>query len=712
MGDILVKSTGFALHLLEEIFKDKVTVSGVENIPQDNPIMFAVNHFTRAETLIMPYIIHKHTGKVARSLADKALFKGKLGEYLTNTGTLATDNPQRDEIIVGDLLSGESNWIIYPEGNMMKNKKITSEKGKFFLHLKDKTRSLFTGSASLAIKSQLLRDDLLKYDDKMTKWKYQIHNDRAVTAKPTTIIPVNITYYPIRPGENKAMHYAEKFAGRLSTRLAEELEIEGNILAEANMHIHFGKPIFVDDFIAIPRAIATHIPLISKEKKHDLIINYFRHKLTTKFMGEVYKNVCINLDHIFALTLYYSNKTEFHIDDLISEVYLNLKGIQQLENYRLHDSLKMDVFKVLAGKTFPPLKSIMDLAVKEGILVGNDEYEYWSLNREAFDNEYDFHTIRQKNILKILVNEVSLLDEVISVVKENSTRKNEGINQEIFDLLYKKDVDNYDKDYKKYFDKEFSKSFEIGKPFFLKAPNSRIGIVLSHGYKAAPEEIRPLAEFLHKQGFNIYAVRLHGHGTAPINLKNTAWQKWYDSYMRGVVALDQVCDKIFFAGFSTGGLMSLYTAAQQTDKCYGVISINAAVKLHDIRVRLVKMVNFWNELSDKVRGKGVMDYIDDEPEYPEINYSRNYIKGVNELGKLMKSVVANLEKIHAPTLIMQSKFDPIVKAESGKFIFDAIKSKNKMLIEPDLKKHVIVRGDVEKEVYLPILNFINTLCKR
>ncbi len=706
-----MKSTGLALEFLENIFGDKVTVSGAENVPKDRPVMFVANHFTRSETLFLPYIVHKHTGKVARSLADGKLFVGFMGEFLAKTGTMATDDPSRDEIIIGDLITGENNWIIYPEGNMMKNKKVTFDRGKFFLHLKDNVRSLFTGTASMTIKAELLRQDLLKERNRLNCWKYFINDSVPISPQPVTVVPVSITYYPIRPGENKMMNWMAKRAkGNLHPRMAEELEIEGNILAEANMTVHFGNPICVNEYINSSKIfMATAKKEPDDEKRHSLIINNYRHKLTTEFMGDVYNNVSINLDHIFALTLYFFPKTEVHIRELMSRVYLNIKAIQHAPHHRMHDSVKLDVFKVLAGKQFPALKSIFDLAVKEGIIVGGEQNEFLTVNREAFENEYEFHNIRQKNIMKMLVNEMLLLDDVVRVVKTYADVPQEDISQEIFNFLYESDKLRFERDYEKY-KSELSKPREFGAPFFLKGDN-KIGIVLAHGYKASPEEVRPMAEFLNKQGYSVYGVRLHGHGTAPVNLKHTAWQKWYDSYMRGVVALEQVCEKVIFAGFSTGGLVSLYTAAQHPDKCHGVVSINAAAKLHDIRVRFVKAVNFWNELVDKFTGKsGGLDFIEDQPENPHINYSINYVKGVNELGKLIARTMNSLDKVYVHSLIIQSPHDPIIKAESGEIIFNKIRARSKQLVKPEIEKHVIIRdAEAERKVFLPILDFIKSI---
>ena len=73
-------------------------------------------------------MIFKNCNRKVRSLASQKLFVGGLGKYLTSMGTVATSNKNRSEIITGDLLTGRYDWLIYPEGRMIKNKHITSKK--------------------------------------------------------------------------------------------------------------------------------------------------------------------------------------------------------------------------------------------------------------------------------------------------------------------------------------------------------------------------------------------------------------------------------------------------------------------------------------------------------------------------------------------------------------------------------------------------------
>ena len=126
-------ATGQIIALMESFSRIRIRTHGQESIAEGS-IIFVVNHFTRIETLLLPYHIYALTHVPVWSLADHSLFEGPLNSFLEKVGAISTRNPDRDRLIVKNLLTGEANWIIFPEGQMVKDKEAVSGPSFYDLH--------------------------------------------------------------------------------------------------------------------------------------------------------------------------------------------------------------------------------------------------------------------------------------------------------------------------------------------------------------------------------------------------------------------------------------------------------------------------------------------------------------------------------------------------------------------------------------------------
>jgi esterase/lipase len=224
---------------------------------------------------------------------------------------------------------------------------------------------------------------------------------------------------------------------------------------------------------------------------------------------------------------------------------------------------------------------------------------------------------------------------------------------------------------------------------------------------AAPEEIRPLADYLYKNGYNVYGVRLRGHGTAPEDLAIRNWEKWYDSASRGYIIMKNSVKNFSIAGFSMGGGIALLQAANKPGKFAGVISINAPLRLMSIASKFSPLIVAWNKMLTTLKvDKWKMEFVENDPEYPQINYVRNPVSGGYELEKLMRIVENSLGKVTDPALIIQASGDPVVDSISGQEIFEKLGTENKQLFRVHANHHGILRGREADEVNAMVLNFL------
>lgn len=707
---LALKVSSWVVFLVSKLSGANITVSG-EELP-DSPIMFVANHFTRFETFVVPHMLHHQHGRSSRSLADDGTFVGFLGKFMHWVGTISNKNKDRDCIIVEGLLSGEDDWVIYPEGYMVKNKKISFMGGEFCTHSPEYEGPIHTGAAVMALKAKILQ---LRAQDKALACNYACESTAivkdidSVKIDPTLnikMVPVSITYYPIRPGKNRFLEWVDSVVHQRNKRLFEELEIEVNLLMDAHMNIRFGKPITLDEYVA---------PLLEDKKNlyDDAYVNQFidkqRKVLTSDVMRRVYSQMQIHFDHMFILSLITMPTVKVCPSYLKTLIYKNARSLRVLDDYNIHKGLTHALYKLILDENYAPFLSSIEMAITQKILYRDSDGEYL-FDKSLLEKEYPFHKVRVKNTFQVILNEIKWQDEIIKVAIKNSKYTEAVLKVDNFKHLLQREYVFFKKEYKKYTGKVSTKRNKGAPRIYFDAKND-VGVVLSHGYMAAPKELSGLAEYLFQKGINVHVIRLRGHGTDPEALKSVKMQDWVIDFERAFVALSQVCNKVFIGGFSMGGLLALDHATKH--KVDGVIAINTALKLHDLRVSyVVPTLHFFNEMISMLKAKGIMEWIDNShTEQPKVNYHKHPLASVAQMEKLMSRVDDTLQNITAPILIIQGNNDPVVKRESGKLIYDSVKSKEKKLLLLARKRHSILSDDGCDEVFDAVNVFIHTESK-
>jgi len=103
------------------------------------------------------------------------------------------------------------------------------------------------------------------------------------------------------------------------------------------------------------------------------------------------------------------------------------------------------------------------------------------------------------------------------------------------------------------FPRNWNRSFE------LTNPSPRGGALLIHGLTDSPYSLRSTAEILHRNGFHIVGLRLPGHGTTPLALRQAEVEDWRAAVRIAYEHLVEVVDDgpIMLVGYSNGGALSL-----------------------------------------------------------------------------------------------------------------------------------------------------------
>ncbi len=719
MGSRAYLATGVFLRAIEKMLSMNLRVSGAEHL-SDRPTLFVVNHFTRFETMIVPYIVHRYIPRPLRSLADHALFRGVFGRYLDSCGVMSVREPLRNRTIIGDLITGRYSWVIYPEGLMMKNKKIVHGR-RLPLVGRHRHAVPHTGAAVLALKSEISKRRYLRacaigdtQESQYYQDRYSLDGPDAVFTDSTVMVPVNITYYPLRPDTNILHRIAKLVRPDLPARIDEELQVEGTILlGDSDMSIHFGPPIQIADHLDKPTEVLRRLAgLVSKPLATEFLLKRQAQRLIGQAMRTIYDSAEINFDHLFCYGLRALKQAAIPVDRLHRVLYLSAVQLRQHGDLRLHPQLEGDLTPMLTGQSFEPLDSIVALAQQDGVLRVEDGY--YHVNQSAMTDTHDFHAIRLHNAVQVVANELEPITAAVAVIERYARFDEKTLRRRVPKGVLQADRNAFIRAYDRSCPQGECKPVHVGEPFFLEAPRADVGVVLAHGYLSAPQEIRPLADYLYDRGYSVYGVRLKGHGTAPEALARVDWEEWFRSISRGYAAMRHRCSQVVVGGFSLGGVLAMCLAAAYQQQIAAVFSINAPMKLRDRRTFMVPAVIWWDRLRHSMRIPGAAhSWVSNErTENPGINYEVNYLRGTRQLQLAIAACRKQLDRVTAPALVIQANADPLVHPDSADTIYNELGSSSKYIAKMDYDRHVIVRGDDSDRVFEKIGWFVDRITKR
>ncbi len=716
MNRFAFELSNYTMKTFSGFSKANVKISGEKNIPEGS-VIFTANHFTRIETIFLPYHIHNISKKEVWSLAADDLFNVPiLKGFLNNLGAVSTKAPNRDELILKTLLSGNVQWIIFPEGMMVKNKKLI-QKDQFTLRNDESTSRPHTGAAIVALRCEFYRERLRRMNqmrepefDRLVQ-VFEIKDIDTVLNQETFIVPVNITYYPASPKENILSKIGQILMKEPSQRMMDELMTEGSMLfSNVDITIRFGKPIeiksylidpYLESMLTVKRKIEFDHDVSSKQIARESSI-----EIMENYMAAVYNMTSLNYDHVMACILKHFpyRKNGIDVYEFKCKVYYAILWLTQDRDYYVSNNFYENQIHLLTDDRYNRFTDFFQIAHETDVIDLKENRIF--KDQTKFLATSNFHTIRVENPILVMANEVEPVGEVENFLKKIAQKSFNEIKSMVKDRVSEKIQVDFSKDYNQNFLEDESKKKRVGKPIFLKHVKESTGILLIHGYMAAPKEVKPFAEYLHKKGFTVYAPRLKGHGTAPEDLANTHFDQWIESVEEAFIVLRHTCSKVIVGGFSTGAGLALEISTRMKE-ITAVFAVAPPMRLQDLGSYFIPAIDTWNSMFKKLHLESMAkEFIDNNPENPHINYIRNPIAGVHQLEKLMVYLEPKLKTITQPTLVVQSRKDPVVNPKGTLKLFNQIGSEFKEYYIFDYQRHGILLGEGVERVYKSIENFI------
>ncbi len=706
-------TSSLAIKTLANLSKANITLHGTEHVPLD-PVIFVINHFTRIETILLPHYLYKLVEKPIWSLASGSLFKGGLEHYFNLVGVVSTDDPNRDDLVVKTLLAHEANWVIFPEGSMVKTKQIMNG-NKLVVDGPKGAHRPHTGAAALALRTEIYRRHLLNdYAARQTVLdELGIDKLDAVSSASVKIVPVNLTYYPIRARENILSSLAEKMVKGLSERAIEEFMTEGTMmLSGVDIDVRFGKPIDVASYLEKGKLGRE----LKKQDQSQLAITddlksamkSTAGEIMHRYMQDIYAMTTVNHEHLFASFLRLVPTGKICEKGLRKRTYLAANRIADLDcdKYYYHRSLKGSQAHLLTDDRHGKFADFLQLALEKGILIEEDDCLY--RDKKRLSAPISFHRSRIDNPVEIMANEVKPLTWLKKLLGFIAIQPGFLLKINIFRHIYSRAKQTYKDDVSRLEHPVDAERLKQGRPFLLPGLRRDKGVVLIHSYLATPGEVRELANRLWRKGYWVYGLRLPGHGTSSTDLAQRGYKEWIDEVEEGYLLMHSACKKVIFCGVAVGASLAL-EAASRIEDIAGVVAVSPPGKLSDYSKKFMPNTDLWNRFVNKIQRQDDEQYFEFISEDPHMNYKKNPFTGILEVGKLLDLVDGNIEKIRCPVFIIQGNNNPVINEASSRLLYDRLQYEGKQfgLYTSDL--HIIINGKGSGPVQRAILSFISRM---
>lgn len=241
------------------------------------------------------------------------------------------------------------------------------------------------------------------------------------------------------------------------------------------------------------------------------------------------------------------------------------------------------------------------------------------------------------------------------------------------------------------------------KPFFMDGKIKDECILLLHGFTGTPADMRPLAEYLNKngEGFPVCAILFPGHGTKVEDMLPCNWKDWVIYATGEFKKLQALYSKVSVIGLSMGGDVALCIASRL--KVNRIVTISTPIiirnKLNHIAEFLSifrKYINWWNY--KPLEGEAHFDY--------ETGYKGMPMRSIAQLRKLAIAARNRLPRVRQPILVIQSLKDKLVNHKSPYIIFDNVKSEYKEFTLLEQARHNAINSPDRFRLYAAVEEFL------
>jgi alpha-beta hydrolase superfamily lysophospholipase len=150
------------------------------------------------------------------------------------------------------------------------------------------------------------------------------------------------------------------------------------------------------------------------------------------------------------------------------------------------------------------------------------------------------------------------------------------------------------------------------------------GALLVHGLTDSPYSVRHIGQILRDAGYYVLAIRMPGHGTAPVALTRSTWQDWMAAVRVGAAHVRQQIGEgapLVLGGYSNGGaLVTKYALDASEDS---TLERSDRILLFSPMIGVTRFARFmsWNKLLSGTAYFEKFRWLTLEPEFDPFKYN-------------------------------------------------------------------------------------------
>ncbi|MBR1776739.1 alpha/beta fold hydrolase [bacterium] len=244
-------------------------------------------------------------------------------------------------------------------------------------------------------------------------------------------------------------------------------------------------------------------------------------------------------------------------------------------------------------------------------------------------------------------------------------------------------------------------------------------ILLFHGLTGSPFELKKYGQFLFKNGYDVYAECLPGHGDNFEEIYTIKYQQWLDFAYSRFKNLKSEYEDVYVSGLCLGAVLALAVGEKFKDEVNGIISLSTTLYLDGWRLPWYK---FLIPLAASTILRFYYNYPECEPHGIKNEKTRSIVKkllakgdvgmndfpmtGFYELLKLSAVVRKNLKSIITPILLIHSLEDDLTSVKSANVVYKNISSSDKNLIILKNSYHMVLYDNEKEFVFDESIKFI------